>query len=103
MKNLIQTSFIVIVFFLFSCSSNTKSKVTCSENEAYNFAKQRLESSLSMQISAYDCLSKSNETCQYKFLFEGISYSYNCGVDVTITVKKTENGWDAIAVDVDIL
>lgn len=26
-----------------------------------------------------------------------------CGVDVKITVKKTENGWDAIAVDVDKL
>ncbi len=91
----------IICVFLFSC--NSKPKVTCRKNEAYEFAKQRLEKTLSMEISAYDCLSSSNENCQYQFLFEGTSYSYNCGVDVKITVKKTENGWDAIAVDVDKL
>jgi hypothetical protein len=104
MKKTIQ-AFILIasLLLIFACNNSgkgSKSKATCTENEAYDFAKNRLETTLKMDISASNTISSSSESCTYEFLFEGISRSYASGVDVTITVQKTSSGWDAIKCDV---
>lgn len=103
MKKTIQSIILITsLLLIFSCNNNgsNKSKVTCNENEAYDFAKNRLETTLKMDISGSKTISSSDENCSYEFLFEGISRSYAAGVDVDITVQKTSSGWDAIKCDV---
>lgn len=103
------TTILLIGLIAISCKKNETSgntqdlpqKVACTESEAFSFAKKNLENSISMQITGNKNLSSSSETCEYKFLFEGISSSYNDGVDVEITVKKNENGWGVISSNVE--
>jgi hypothetical protein len=86
---------IIIVLILTNCNTkkSSSSKVNCIENEAYSFAKARVE--LTMQISASKTLSSSSESCEYGFYFEGLN-NYNQCVENITTVKYTENGWSVI-------
>jgi hypothetical protein len=102
------TTILFIALIAISCKNesfgnnqDSPQKVACSESEAFSFAKKSLENSLAMEITGNKNLSSSNETCEYKFLFEGISYRYNDGVDVEITVKKNENGWEIISSNIE--
>lgn len=107
MKKIIIVSLISLLAM--SCKKNesysniqdSPQTVSCSKSEAFSFAMKNLENSIDMEITGKKNLSSSNETCEYKFLFEGISSSKNHCVDFEITVKKNENGWEVISSNVE--
>ncbi|MEI6822846.1 MAG: hypothetical protein WCL51_13000 [Bacteroidota bacterium] len=77
------------------CDENKSSSTqSCSESEAFAFAKKSIQAA-PMEIGASNTISSSNENCEYSFYFEGRNRYYECQ-EATITVNKTNNEWKVI-------
>ena len=82
-------------FIFISCDENkSSSKQSCSESEAFAFAKKSIQSA-PMEIGASKTISSSNENCEYIFYFEGRNRNYECQ-EATITVNKTDKEWKVL-------
>lgn len=95
MKKIIFILLCINVMSFTSCSNKkANQKVSCSENSAFDFAKERALKT--MQISASKTISASNESCEFTFYFEGLSINYGSCVENIITVKYTDDIWSVI-------
>jgi len=82
-------------YLLYHSLGKSNTKVTCSKNEAYIFAKERASNALDI-MTGDKCLSTSVNDCTYEFIFEGAKYGSDNVYDVTVKVSKSETGWDVI-------